>query len=392
MNILFFTENAFALSETFIYNQIKNPNIKPFIVCHELKNREVYDFNSDAVHQVSWVPTTIFDRLLSMIYRFFLGTGKYSFPLSSIKRINKLVKDCRIDIIHCNYGHNAIKFLPVIKKNKTPLICHFHGFDASNMLKDKDYVRKLKKLLSRSEVSVMTVSEDMTKRLSQAGIMSAASKCVPYGIDIKKIQSIGNRRFNATNSIKITHAGRLVEKKGVVDLVKVFAVVQKQLAMYDLSLMIIGDGPEKDRIMEKISEPGLDSSVTMTGAASHNQLLEYLYRTDIFVLNSRIAAGGDMEGFPNTVMEAMSTGCAVVSTYHAGIPEAIDHDITGILIEEKNNEELACALIKLITDRDYRFKLQKNAMNKSMDSFSVDLMHERYNMFYQEILNYGVLA
>lgn len=66
MNILFFTENAFALSETFIYSQIKNPNVNPVIVCHEQKNMDVYNIDSDIVHQVNWVPATIFDRSLSL--------------------------------------------------------------------------------------------------------------------------------------------------------------------------------------------------------------------------------------------------------------------------------------------------------------------------------------
>ncbi len=387
MNILFFTEVAFALSETFIYNQIKNPNIKPFIVCHELKNKDIYNLHTAIVHQINWVPTTISDRLLSMVYRFLYKTGKYSFPRSSVKQINQIVTDHQIDIIHCNYGHNAIKFLPIIKKNGIPLICHFHGFDASQMLKDQNYVQKLKRLLSINKVSVITVSENMAKRLGNSGIFSVKSRCIPYGIDVKKIQSIGHRQFNTTHSIKITHAGRLVEKKGVIDLVNTFAVVQKQLAMYDLSLTIIGDGTEKKQILELILRLGINSSVTMIGNIPHDQLLEYLYRTDIFVLNSRIAANGDMEGFPNTIMESMSAGCAVVSTFHAGIPEAIDQGVTGMLVEEKNNGELACALVKLITNQTYRITLQKNAINKSMDSFSVDLMYKKYNLFYQEVLN-----
>src|SRR5690606_1966359 len=91
---------------------------------------------------------------------------------------------------------------------------------------------------------------------------------------------------------------------------------------------------------------------------------------DIFVLNSRTADNGDMEGTPVSILEAMSMEKAVISTNHAGIPDVIKNDFNGILVQEKNNEQLKEAIIELLANTEKRLRLGKQARLTVVSRFS----------------------
>jgi colanic acid/amylovoran biosynthesis glycosyltransferase len=98
---------------------------------------------------------------------------------------------------------------------------------------------------------------------------------------------------------------------------------------------------------------------------------------DIYVLNSRTDDKGDMEGLPNSILEAMSMEKPVISTYHAGIPQAIQDGVNGLLVKERDNEGLAAALEKLIQDRDMRRRLGVEARKTIVANFSANSMETK---------------
>jgi len=94
-------------------------------------------------------------------------------------------------------------------------------------------------------------------------------------------------------------------------------------------------------------------------------LVEQYRQADIFALPS-ITIRGDKEGIPGTIIEAMAAGLPVVSTYHAGIPEVIEHDQDGLLVEEGDLEGLSLALGKLIENRALRERLGRAAVQTAI--------------------------
>lgn len=96
-----------------------------------------------------------------------------------------------------------------------------------------------------------------------------------------------------------------------------------------------------------IAREEMDDCVTMPGFKPQEEIRQALNQADIFLLPSKTAADGDMEGIPVALMEAMAVGLPVVSTFHSGIPELIENDVSGWLVKEDDAEALAETLLKL---------------------------------------------
>jgi glycosyltransferase involved in cell wall biosynthesis len=166
-----------------------------------------------------------------------------------------------------------------------------------------------------------------------------------------------------------------VPKKGVPDVITVFAALKTKYP--DLQLHILGDGQERKHCEVLVSKNNLGGSVFFYGAQPQPIVKDLMRACDIFVLNSRTDDSGDMEGLPNTILEAMSLEKAVVATYHAGIPQAIRSGINGLLVPERDNAQLTIAFEKLITDAPLRELLGKNARQTILQDFTIEKMQER---------------
>jgi glycosyltransferase involved in cell wall biosynthesis len=166
-----------------------------------------------------------------------------------------------------------------------------------------------------------------------------------------------------------------VPKKGVPDLITAFARLCDNYT--NLELRIIGDGPEMPVCKDLVDQLNLRDKISLLGSKPHGVVNEHMKDADIYVLNSRTDDKGDMEGLPNSILEAMSMEKAVISTYHAGIPQAIQDGVNGLLVKERDNEALTAALEKLIQDRDMRRRLGVAARKTIVANFSANSMETK---------------
>ena len=108
---------------------------------------------------------------------------------------------------------------------------------------------------------------------------------------------------------------------------------------------------------------------------------------DVFVLNSRVGKDGDMEGLPVSLLEAMSMQLAVISTRHAGIPQAIKNGKDGLLIDEKDNNALLAGLEKLINDAGLRKRLGEAARQTVISRFTDADTNKKIAAVYRGVYN-----
>lgn len=146
----------------------------------------------------------------------------------------------------------------------------------------------------------------------------------------------------------LVSVGRCVEKKGYADLIDACAVLRSRGRTFEG--VIVGGGPLEASLRARVAACGLEGVVRLTGPQPQSEVRRYLGQAALFVLACATEADGGMDNFPTVIAEAMACGLPVVSTRIAGVPEMVEHGVTGLLTTEKQPLALANALEMLLAD------------------------------------------
>lgn len=372
--ILIYNTSFFDISQTFIYHQAETLTLghevhlaaSKFLNPH---NFSIENFKQFEVHRSNGFMNRIADKFFN----------RKLFKFESQKKLNHLFKAHKYKAVHAHFGTKALEIMPFAKKHNVPLVTSFHGADASRMLKQKRYVQQLPELFDYSSAIIIS-SMHMAENL---GLDRWEGKVhfIPYGVNPDEFP--GSIHENGTGKVKLLHSGRIVGKKGVPDLIRVFRNLAESYS--NLELRLIGDGEEMTACRQLVEDLGLQGQVIFYGAVSHDEVKRQMQEADIFVLNSRTGPDGDMEGTPVTLLEAMCTAKAVVTTRHAGIPYVVDHGKSGLLADEKSNAELQAHLEKLIREPLLRADMGRKARESIEQSYTIDVMKEKIRNVFEEL-------
>lgn len=376
--ILVYNDSFFITSQTFIYYQVQSLAETYDVDLLGLKyvNPHGYDWESFRKHEISQ-PETFFQKSISKLYRT-MKNSQLHLDLPSYVLLRKIFKETTYSAIHAHFGYNGLNILQHAKKYRVPLVVTFHGYDASMMLADETYKNRLPELFDYAS-AIILVSRHMVKTLNLEKWQDKV-KIIPCTVDPDEFEA---RDKNTAHPVKILHSGRLVDKKGVPDLIKVFRNLQQRFD--NIELHIVGDGRDLEKCEDLVQALNLRECVTFYGAVSHDEVKQIMSTTDIFVLNSRVGDDGDMEGTPVTLLEAMCSKLPVISTRHAGIPDVIEDRVNGLLVDERDNDGLEYALSTFIEHPELRQRCAENARNTVLKNYTVDRMKEKLDQVFQSI-------
>jgi glycosyltransferase involved in cell wall biosynthesis len=141
---------------------------------------------------------------------------------------------------------------------------------------------------------------------------------------------------------RFVQACRLIDKKGVDVALRAFAEFRR--GRPSATFTIAGEGPLREELGRLAAELGVEAGVRFAGFLGPEQLNELYARSHVFVHPSQVTGDGDREGVPNSMLEAMATGLPVLATHHGGIPEAVTHGSSGLLVAERDATGLADAM------------------------------------------------
>jgi glycosyltransferase involved in cell wall biosynthesis len=368
--VLFYRTYFFKKSETFIYHQVKNPYIHPFLLADRfLRSTEMpidtfVKFKSSSL--IAYWLTKWFGKQLHYSER-------------SIAKIKRLLQGQSFDLIHAQFGDNGLRILPLARQLNLPMVVTFHGFDASRKLANRIYYEGLKELFDYAS-AIIVVNTGMADVLPLNEANRRKVRWVPCGVDPEQFvfdQSVQTKSFN------ILHVGRLIEKKGVPDLIRAFAMATKEVDK--MTLHIVGTGKEAGECRALAKEYHLESKIIFHGWKSPKEVKELMQQCEVFVLNSRVASNGETEGLPVGLLEAMAMSRAVISTRHAGIPLAVENEVSGILVDERDTHSLSRQMLRLYHDKKLRLDLGIAARAKVENQFSMKRIHENLRDIYAEI-------
>jgi glycosyltransferase involved in cell wall biosynthesis len=168
--------------------------------------------------------------------------------------------------------------------------------------------------------------------------------------------------------VAILAVGRAVDKKGFDDLLSALALLPPDTHW---RFVHVGGGPLLPQLEKMAREMGLADRVRWRGPQSQAAVLDAYRATDIFALPCRVSSDGDRDGLPNVLLEAQSQKLACVSTRVSGIPELIDDDVNGLLVEPRTPIRLAEALARLIADPALRRRLGEAGFARTTGAFSM---------------------
>lgn len=266
------------------------------------------------------------------------------------QQLNEFIKNEKPNVVHCHFGYEALSFLQNINKEfKLSVFVSFHGYDASQMLRKKSYVTALKNSFAKKNIFPIVISEKIRNNLKGCGIDMSNSRLLHCGIDLDKF-NVGQSLKVKSEEIVFIQNSSLVEKKGHEYTLKAFALFFNNNPEYKSKVKVIftGDGVRREQLEKYSIELGISNNVQFVGNVNHDQLVEVLRNSDIFVHHSITAQNGDEEGIPTAIMEAMAMELPILSSFHAGIPELVKNGVNGLLCEEKDVETFALQIREII--------------------------------------------
>ena len=270
------------------------------------------------------------------------GAQSSKLLLPSIVANAKQTFTADVFLVHFGYAGalaNKLRELGVLKGKQATV---FHGADISrrHILEEHklDYVN----LFRQSEL-MLPISHLWENKLIEMGCPPEKIHVTRMGIEPEKFNFQPRQAFQTP--LRIVSVARLTEKKGLDVAVKASAILKQRGGQFQYT--IIGNGDQDEMMRDFIAREGMEDCVSMPGFKPQEEIRRALSEADIFLLPSKTAADGDMEGIPVALMEAMAVGLPVVSTFHSGIPELIENNVSGWLVEEDDPEALAETLLKL---------------------------------------------
>jgi colanic acid/amylovoran biosynthesis glycosyltransferase len=240
-------------------------------------------------------------------------------------------------VLHAQFARGGALALPIAGALGIKMVVTLHGGDVS---KQKNWhgtiLARRWPTLVREAARFVCVSAAVAEVAAARGVPSAKLTVLPIGVELPPAPP--DRRPEAHLFV-----GRFVEKKGIMVLAE---AIRRLRAVGDLTpLVCVGEGPLRP-VLERLAVdvPG----ITLTGWLSHEAVGTHMRQAVSLVVPSIVAAGGDAEGLPSVIAEAMAQACPVVGSDQGGIAEAIRHGETGLLFAPGDAAALADAMRQIV--------------------------------------------
>lgn len=280
-----------------------------------------------------------------------------------------------ITAVLAEYGPSGCAAMAACAATGTRLVVHFHGYDAYRRDMLDQYGASYRALFQQA-AAVVAVSQDMRRQLCGLGAPPHKVHVVPCGVDAPPLGEAPARLSGL-----VLWVGRFVEKKQPELALRAFARAHAEVP--GLRLAMIGDGHLRPACEALAATLGLGSAVSFLGAQPAHSVAETMQHAEALLLSSGTAADGDSEGLPIVLLEAMAAGLPLVATRHAGIPDAVQHEVEGLLCESGDAPGLAAALLRLHQDPALRQHLARATQARH----SADFMASRYVSAIQALLH-----
>ena len=344
-----------------IYRQITSlRRVRPVVIAQKLENRECFPFRD--IHIIR-KPTFHF---LRRIWFKQIADRPWQISPAEVRGIERALTESNAQLLHIYFGHIAVLLRPLVHRWQKPSLVSFHGADVLVDMEKPAYRRATEEMLSLVK-RVLVRSDSLRQAVIDLGCATEKVEIQRTGIPLADFP-FRERGIPGDGQWRLLQAGRLIEKKGLKTALCAFAKFRKEFPATRLT--IAGEGPQLEELQSLARELQLAGAVDFVGFVSQEQLRELFYEAHIFLHPSETGRDGNQEGVPNSMLEAMATGLPVFATRHGGIPEAVENNVSGILVNERDHRALADALIDCAKDSARHAAMGRAASESVATNFS----------------------
>lgn len=293
------------------------------------------------------------------------------------------------DVLHVYFGNIAVQLLPLLKTLRHPVVVSFHGADAGVDTEKPAYRAALKEVFASAEL-ILARSESLLDCLRELGCPEQKLRINRAGVPSPMLPFVERTPPPQDGAWRFLQVCRLVEKKGLLVALRAFKTIRQHCPQAEFH--IAGDGPMRERVESEIVRLDLGNAVKVHGFLEMEGLRELANTSHLFLHPSQTAADGNREGVPNAMLEAMCTGLPVVATRHGGIPEAVEHGVSGLLVEEGDAAGLAAAALEIMADGERYTRFSKAARSAIDETFDLVRTIERLEGHYKEAIGLAKTA
>ncbi|MFL5774210.1 MAG: glycosyltransferase family 4 protein [Flavisolibacter sp.] len=314
--------------------------------------------------------------------------GKFSVrkvfsAISILVRIIGQMFSFRPDIVYFTMSPSGFAFyrdafyLFIIRLFRTKLVLHFHGKGISEGAQKSRLFRFLCRNIFRGSYTIH-MSERLVKDLQ--GFPVRKTFIVPYGLpDVTKNPI--HKEYGGT--VRLLFLSNYVKTKGVLDLVEAVRKVAAENRNFHLDLV----GKPYDVSMEELQrltrEYGLEDVVSVCGPRYGQEKFETLSKAQVFIFPTYYFN----EAFPIALLEAMQFGLACITTREGGIPDMIDDNVNGYLVDHRDVQALAEKILLLLRSPEMIQSMGVNARKKFCEKYTLDFFEQNMKATFDDILN-----
>lgn len=310
---------------------------------------------------------------------------------SSFLKMWRLTAKQRYDLIQAHWViPNAPVAVLVGWLRRIPVVISLHGSDVYLAERVRP-VGWAARWAFRRAAGVTASSPDLLQRAQGLGAPRQPERAafIPYGVDPAVFKQPERPRpvirqelgFDPADKVLLC-AGRLVYKKGFEYAIRALPVV---LAHHPAArLVIAGAGDLRTELGKLVAGLGLSERVRFEGAVSHDRMPDYLAACDLFLLPSIVDDSGNVDGLPNTLLEAMAAGKAAIASEVAGVPLVLTDGQNGRLVPQRDSLALAAAINHLLADPSLREELGQAARHKVETELDWTAITTHYSRIFEQ--------
>jgi N-acetyl-alpha-D-glucosaminyl L-malate synthase BshA len=306
------------------------------------------------------------------------------YTLALAAKMAEVVREHDLELLHVHYAipHAICAYLAkaMLKAKAPKVVTTLHGTDITLVGYDKSFFQITKFGIEESE-GITAVSEYLKQETLEKFCTACQVEVIPNFVDTTRFMPFaGNaccdrKHFARPDEAVLMHVSNFRPTKRVPDVVEIFAKVRKERKA---KLLLIGDGPEMPRVVEKAQALGVQEDVVYLG--KQDPLEHLLGIADVFLMPS------ETESFGLAGLEAMACGVPVVGSRIGGLPELVVHGECGYLEPMGDTDAMARRVLELLGDRDKLAAFGANARERTVQRFEAQNIVPLYERYYREVM------